>query len=644
MGLTNKRRIFIPKNTNNIRVYSAFVTNSNKRFSEEFAFRINLDNGKMFRSLQYNLDKKGWTSFLPRDMAANLFNVMISADSTMELQIRMSTGAEDVTVKYINLQLDSSLTVSSTIENPDNIPGLYIYYEASDSIKNGTNISQLTDKSGNNIHAVQAFAADQPAFTETDSDFNGKASITFDGTSDFLQTDSFPTALSQPNTIIMVYKNTTDGSGAYFDGLSSNGRQILTYDNSNSRFVFFAGDNKFLTGGTANTNTNMFVARFNGDTSDLYRNGGSPIISGELGDNAMDGLTIGTDFPENDFKDMKMGTFLIYDRLLDDDEINRIGTLFATEYGVSYQNLIPPVQPIEKTIDFTMDISTYVVPVQKTLSSTFDLVVITAPVQPIVRTEEFTANIVIAPTPSTERTTSFTSDITTGEAPYNPGTISGLYIRYGADDVEVSNTLVSSFNDKIASRDATQAALARRPVLIPSDPDFNNKPSVLFNGNTDFVRTAAFPAQSQPNTIVLIFKRQISSPRTAFFYAGISRNNRNRLGVRSNGSDGGTEYTINSGMTQSGGLVDTNTHISVIRYNSPNTTSYIDGGTSHILGGNTGTETVTGFTIGGNWNDRGNSIIKIAEFYMWNRQLTDAEVNQIGNGLSTTYGTTWTDI
>ncbi len=643
MGLVNKRRIYIPKNTNNIQIYSAVVTNANKRFSEEFAFRINLDNGKMFRSLQYNLGKKGWVGFLPRDMAANLFSVMIPANSTMELQLRMSTGADEVIIRYINLQLDSSITVSPLIDSPINIPGLYIYYEASDSIKNGTNISQLTDKSGNDIHAVQAFAADQPAFTETDSDFNGKASITFDGTSDFLQTDSFPTAMNQPNTIIMVYKNTTNASGAYFDGLSSNGRQIVTYDNTNSRFVFFAGDGKFLTGGTADTNTNLFVARFNGDTSDLYRNGGSPLLSGELGNNAMDGLNIGTDFPESDFKDMKMGTFLIYGRLLDDDEVNRIGALFATEYGVSYQNLIPPVQPIEKTTDFTMDISTFIKPVQKTLSSTIDVMTFRAPVQPVVRTKEIIVDTIIAETPSEIRTTTFTSDLVTIAAPTDPGTISGLYIRYGADDVEVTNTLVSSFNDKIDSRDATQAAMPRRPVLIPTDPDFNGKPSVLFNGNTDFLRTAAFTAQSQPNTIVLVFKRQIASARTAFFYAGIARNNRNRLGVRSNGS-GGTEYTVNSGGTQAGGLVDTNTHISIIRYNNPNTTSYIDGGTSNITSGATGAETVTGFTIGGNWNDRGNAIIKIAEFYMWNRQLTDTEVNTVGNSLAQTYNLTWTDI
>jgi hypothetical protein len=49
---------------------------------------------------------------------------------------------------------------------------------------NGSTVSQCNDKSGNNRHAFQATAANQPTYTP--SGLNGKPVITFDGVNDFL--------------------------------------------------------------------------------------------------------------------------------------------------------------------------------------------------------------------------------------------------------------------------------------------------------------------------------------------------------------------------------------------------------------------------------------------------------------------------
>jgi hypothetical protein len=64
-----------------------------------------------------------------------------------------------------------------------------LWLDASDAgtiTLNGANVSQWNDKSGNGKHATQATAAAQPDFSATG--LNGKPSINFAGTTDYLNT------------------------------------------------------------------------------------------------------------------------------------------------------------------------------------------------------------------------------------------------------------------------------------------------------------------------------------------------------------------------------------------------------------------------------------------------------------------------
>lgn len=68
---------------------------------------------------------------------------------------------------------------------PAELEGLALWLDADDSSTitlNGSTISQWDDKSGNDRHATQATASDQPTYTE--SGLNGKPVITFPGGGD----------------------------------------------------------------------------------------------------------------------------------------------------------------------------------------------------------------------------------------------------------------------------------------------------------------------------------------------------------------------------------------------------------------------------------------------------------------------------
>jgi hypothetical protein len=84
--------------------------------------------------------------------------------------------------------------------------------DASTLTLNGSNVSEWRDKSGQNTHAIQATAANQPAYSATS--FFGKPALTFDGSNDTLV---ITTSLMQSNTTHGVYwvmERVGAGSGA----------------------------------------------------------------------------------------------------------------------------------------------------------------------------------------------------------------------------------------------------------------------------------------------------------------------------------------------------------------------------------------------------------------------------------------------
>ena len=95
--------------------------------------------------------------------------------------------------------------------------------DASTITLNGTNVSQWDDKSGNNRHATQGTAADQPTYSATG--LNGKPSLLFDGTNDVMlgvsaQTGFFITVLAPGLTSYGAPIGFTTKHGLIRDGLT----------------------------------------------------------------------------------------------------------------------------------------------------------------------------------------------------------------------------------------------------------------------------------------------------------------------------------------------------------------------------------------------------------------------------------------
>jgi hypothetical protein len=122
----------------------------------------------------------------------------------MTLIIQKPTGAK--------LNLTKTFSWNETVWNPSMITTA-LWLDAADAstiTESGGAVSQWDDKSGNNYHVSQATAADQPTVS-TDA---GNASISFDGTSDYLRHDVSGT-FTYPSSIFIVCRNTDTANAGH---------------------------------------------------------------------------------------------------------------------------------------------------------------------------------------------------------------------------------------------------------------------------------------------------------------------------------------------------------------------------------------------------------------------------------------------
>ena len=87
------------------------------------------------------------------------------------------------------------------------VPNLLAWYRADTTTNAGGFVSQLTDKSGNGFHFVQATGSKQPALVASGSDPNGKDCVVFDGTDDALTLASPGFGSTNDITIFLVTRS-----------------------------------------------------------------------------------------------------------------------------------------------------------------------------------------------------------------------------------------------------------------------------------------------------------------------------------------------------------------------------------------------------------------------------------------------------
>ncbi|MFM8006212.1 MAG: hypothetical protein ACKO86_15000 [Dolichospermum sp.] len=163
-----------------------------------------------------------------------------------------------------------------------------LWLDAADSstiILNGSTVSQWRDKSGNERHATQATAANQPVYQATG--LNGRPTIGFDGTNDALLS-SFSLAL--PATVIVVFRiNAYKSFGVIYGNATTN---TLGLHSSNSALYNFDGSEVRTLSTTLTTTPIMVASTWSSNQIQSHVNGGNAFTFSTSNPN-FTGLVIG---------------------------------------------------------------------------------------------------------------------------------------------------------------------------------------------------------------------------------------------------------------------------------------------------------------------------------------------------------------
>ena len=159
----------------------------------------------------------------------------------------------------------------------------------------------------------------------------GKASFKFDGSSDFLERETYTQgSLSQPNTLFSVAE--LDAYAAenrkVYDGHVSISRNMLQLNTAgNGQFAHFAGL-VAATGEDADADRHLFTSLINGPSSDLRIDGTSK-TTGNTAAQAMTGIVIGANHDTADnFWDGDIQEIIIYNS-------NQSSTTTAVETNIN---------------------------------------------------------------------------------------------------------------------------------------------------------------------------------------------------------------------------------------------------------------------------------------------------------------------
>ncbi|MFM5962620.1 MAG: hypothetical protein ACKOQ2_36645 [Dolichospermum sp.] len=163
-----------------------------------------------------------------------------------------------------------------------------LWLDAADSstiILNGSTVSQWRDKSGNERHATQATAANQPVYQATG--LNGRPTIGFDGTNDALLS-SFSLAL--PATVIVLFRvNLYKNHGVIYGNRTSN---TLGLHTSASALYNFDGSGLHMLSTTLTTTPIMVASAWSSSQIQSHVNGGNAFTFSTSNPN-FTGLVIG---------------------------------------------------------------------------------------------------------------------------------------------------------------------------------------------------------------------------------------------------------------------------------------------------------------------------------------------------------------
>jgi len=201
---------------------------------------------------------------------------------------------------------------------------------------------------------------------------------------------------------------------------------------------------------------------------------------------------------------------------------------------------------------------------------------------------------------------------------------------------------VATWPNETSEADATQSTAGLRPAYTASSAAFNSKPAVTFDA--DWMSTGTFSANPTYPISIVTIGRQTVTDATRFYYDGFSTSNRNAL---YGGSTAGT-FRIFAGGTESANISGRSTlammTVATFDGSTGNETLAINGAAA-AFGGNAGSNTITGVTLGAPFNGAGSSAnyLKgdIALFGIYSGTFTsDSLYNSFKSWVTSHYGIT----
>ena len=223
---------------------------------------------------------------------------------------------------------------------------------------------------------------------------------------------------------------------------------------------------------------------------------------------------------------------------------------------------------------------------------------------------------------------------------FSPLDIPNLVAWYRADlGITLNGADVSDWADQSGNGNhISQATAANQPLFNASDVDFNNNSSVEGDGVSELLRRTAFVtgAIPQPNTLVIVYKMDDNVGVQNLCNSGTASARQALFAVD-------TDFRMFASTAQSIHTADTNTHTLIGLFNGASSNSWLDG-VAGTPAGTVGTEAMNGLTLFANDISLAWVNGKIAEFAVYDRDLTNAEKNPFGNYAADRYGLTWTDI
>jgi len=221
-------------------------------------------------------------------------------------------------------------------------------------------------------------------------------------------------------------------------------------------------------------------------------------------------------------------------------------------------------------------------------------------------------------------------------------TISGLFSRYDLEEPGVveTGTGISLIPDISAnSHDLIQGTDSARPSFNQTGIKFAD-----FNGTSDFMDTILFPEgeQSQPNTTVIIFRAKSLPATNQFIHDGDQPTGKRHLllitAVPLFNANAGTSVNFSSTPD----LLKNN--IAIV-WDGTNARGYVNGGADQ-LPTSVGTQGLTKLIVGANGAaiPVGFAAIEFYQFVMYDRALSNSELNQIGQFYEIQQGIPYTPI